>query len=63
MLAVGMSGIDRERLLATELRLERASGAPMPEAGFVERGRRSGVSTAGFCLGFSGRSPAFVTVH
>src|SRR6185437_530966 len=63
MQAAGVSGIDRERPLATELRLERTPGAPMPEAGLVERSRRIGVPAAGFCLGFSGCRPAFVTVH
>ena len=64
MQAVGVTGIDRERLLATELRVERASAAPMAEAGRVERSRRIDLSTAGLGAGILGcGGPAFAAIH
>jgi hypothetical protein len=62
MQAVGMIGIDRERLLAADLRIEMPSGQQMSKAGFAVRFRRACARIIGAYLGFSG-CPAVAAVH
>jgi hypothetical protein len=57
-----MIGIDRERLLAADLRIEMPSGQQMSKAGLTERDRRACARTIGAYLGFSG-CPAIAAVH
>jgi hypothetical protein len=63
MQAVGVIGIDRQRLLAADLRVEVPSGAQMAQAGFTERRRMARACTVRSCLGCSGTCPAIATVH
>ena len=45
MKGVCVIGIDRKRLLATDLRIERSTGSHMTEAGLMECVRRRGGGT------------------
>ena len=64
MQAVGVAGIGCERLLAAELRVERPPGAPMVEAGLVERSRRVSVPTARLGAGIlGGAGPTFPAIY
>jgi hypothetical protein len=63
MQGVGVIAIERQRLLAADLRLQMPSGAQMARAGLMERRRTAGIGTAQGCLGFSGGYPAVATVH
>jgi hypothetical protein len=46
MQGICVSGVDRERLLAAKLRVERSPGAPMANTGVMQRIRRFGVSNS-----------------
>jgi hypothetical protein len=63
MQGVGVVAIERQRLLAADLRLQMPSGAPMAQAGLMERRRVAGVGALQGRLGFSGGYPAVATVH
>jgi hypothetical protein len=63
MQRIGVVGIRREAALAADLRLEILPGPHMAKAGLVERRRGLRAGTVESRLGFSGRGPAFVTVH
>jgi hypothetical protein len=63
MQGIGVIGIDRQRLLAANLRVEILSGRSVAKAGFVERGGRVGACTRWFGLGSAACGPAFATIH
>ena len=64
MKGVRMSGIQRQRLPATNLGIERLPHAQVVKSGFIERGRRSGGGrSVRLCLLPEAAGPAFATIH
>jgi hypothetical protein len=63
MQGVGVTAIERQGLLAADLRLQMPSGAQMARAGLTECRGIAGVGTLQSRLGFSGGYPAVATVH
>jgi hypothetical protein len=62
MQGVGMIWVDRQRLLAADLRVEILSGAQMAEAGLAAIGSGSAWALRGR-PGFRAGSPVFATIH
>jgi hypothetical protein len=56
-------GLDRERLLATELSVEILFGSQMAEASLTKRFSCIGADAVRASLGFSGGDPALPAVH
>jgi hypothetical protein len=63
MQGIGVIGIDRQGLLAANLRVEIPAGLSMAQAGLMERGGRVGACTRWFNLGSLPSGPAFATIH